>query len=458
MRKAGSKCTFSRRDFMRVSAAATAVGAASKVNILAPSVMAAAPRAVAPSDRVRFASIGTGVRGCEDLETAISCGAEMVATCDLYDGRLIAAQEHAHQHLPTTKEYREILDRKDIDFVLVATPDHWHAKITQDAFTAGKDVYCEKPMTHKVEEGFQIIDGMREHNRVMQVGSQCRSSITYAKAREIYQSGALGTVTLIEAWIDRNDASGAWVYPIPPDANEKTIDWNTFLGDAPKRPFDAKRFFRWRCFRDYGEGLPGDLFVHLLTGIYTIAGLEGPPSRALSTGGIFRWKDGRDYPDLILTLYDFPNLRVAVRCNLNNDSAGGLTRIFGTDATLEVRGETVTMMPQNTSPQPEGYSVEGWPAKLRAEYLEQWRTEHPAPKPGEFKEENGAVTYHAPEGYSEDRDHMANFLNAVRSRGHADEDAVFSNWTAIACHMANYSYFNKGAAVWNESSKEIAHG
>ncbi|MGH9435058.1 MAG: Gfo/Idh/MocA family protein, partial [Terriglobia bacterium] len=434
---------------------AAALGAADRVIRLDPVSAAPARGAVPPSDRLRFASIGTGVRGCEDLSTAISCGADMVATCDLYDGRLIAAQEHAGKKLATTKRYHEILDRQDVDFVIVTTPDHWHAKIVEDACAAGKDVYCEKPMTHRAEEGFRVIDAVRRHNRIIQIGSQETSSIVYQKAREIYQSGALGLVTTIEAWMDRNGPSGAWDYPIPPGASEQNIDWNTFLGDAPKRPFNAGRFFRWRAFRDYGEGLPGDLFVHLLTGIYTVASLTAPPLRALSTGGLYRWKyDGRDEPDLIETLYEFPNFRVIMRCNQNNDSAGTMTRVFGDKGTLEI-GREVTFTPQDTSPHPEYYSIGGWPRKLAKEYLEQWRQEHPATAPGDFKIASEAVSFRAPEGYSEDRDHMTNFLNAVRSREPSNEGAELGNWTAIACHMANYSYFNQTAAVWDEASKTI---
>ena len=446
-----------RREFIRVGTGVTALGAASRVVQLQPYASASAQPLPAPGDGLRFASIGTGVRGCEDLTTAISCGAEMVAACDLYDARLTAAQEHAGKTLATTKRYRDILDRQDINFVIVATPDHWHSRIVEDACAAGKDVYCEKPMTHHVEEGFEIIDAVRKHNRIIQIGSQRRSSVLYQKAREIYQSGSLGLVTAVEAWIDRNDASGAWEYPVPPGANENTIDWKTFLGDAPKRPFDAARFFRWRAFRDYGEGLPGDLFVHLLTGIYTITGIEGPPRRALSTGGLFRWKySGRDAPDVLETFYEFPAFRVMVRCNQCNDSGSDLVRVFGTQATLEVAERGVTFSPQDTTPQPETYSTESWPAKLREEYLKQWYQEHPGPAPGAFKLKPDSVTYRAPDDTDQpDLEHMTNFLNAVRSRQPANEDAEFGNWTAIACHMANYSYFNKTVAVWDDASKRL---
>jgi len=451
-----STSALTRRDFMRLGAGAAAAGAAAKVTWLEPAKLRAAPNPVAPSDTVRFASIGTGVRGCEDLKTALSCpGTEMVATCDLYDGRLIAAQEVAQKQLPTTKDYRAILDRKDVDAVIVATPDHWHAKIVEDACAAGKDVYCEKPMAHTVEDGFAMVAAAQRHNRIVQVGSQRRSGIVYAKAREILASGALGQVTAIEAWIDRNDASGAWQYPIPPDANEKTIDWNQFLGSARKRPFDASRFFRWRCFQEYGEGLPGDLYVHLLTGVLTITGINAPPARALSTGGLFRWKDGRDVPDLIWTLYEYPDFRVAVRCNLNNESPADVTRVFGTKATLEVRGETLTVTPQDTRPQPESYSIFGWPEKLRNEYLKEWRSQHREPGPGQYSVVEEAQTFQAPPGYEDQIDHMNNFLESVRTRRPSVEDAVFGNHTAIACHMANYSYFNKTVATWDEADKAI---
>ena len=223
-----------RRQFISTSAGVAALGAASKAALLSPRPLEASPRAVPPSDRVRFASIGTGVEGCVILQAALACpGTEVVAVWDLYDGRQTAAREYARKDIFTTKDYRAILDRKDVDAVLIATPDHWHAQITEDACAAGKDVYCEKPMSHTVDQAFAMIDAMQKYKRIVQVGSQCRSSIVYAKAKEIFSSGALGQVTAVEACMDRNDASGAWVYPIPPDASEKTIDWDRFLGDAP---------------------------------------------------------------------------------------------------------------------------------------------------------------------------------------------------------------------------------
>jgi predicted dehydrogenase len=444
-----------RREFMRSSAGAAALGAGTQATLLSPSLLAVTPRTVPPSDRVRFACIGTGVEGCTILRAALACpGTEIVAACDLYDGRLTAAKEYAKKEILTTKDYRAILDRQDVDAVLVATPDHWHAKITQDACAAGKDVYCEKPMSHTVEQGFAMVDAMQKHNRIVQVGSQCRSSIVYAKAKEIFESGALGQVTAIEACIDRNDASGAWVYPIPPDASETTIDWERFLGDTPKRPFDPIRFFRWRCFRDYGEGLPGDLYVHMLTGIHYITGTNTPPLRAASMGGIFRWTENREAPDMIWTLFEYPSYRLSLRCNLNNESPG-VARWYGTQGTLEIKNDVLTFAPQLTEPQPEGYSILGWPEKLRKEYLEQWRKEHPAPLPGKHPLTQSSETFQAAPSYDYRIDHMNNFMESVRSRRPPVEDAVYGNNTSIACHMANASYFKKSIAVWDGAAKNI---
>ena len=175
-------------------------------------------------------------------------GVECVAACDLYDSRHLAAQECVGKQVPVTREYRELLERKDIDALIVATSDHWHRRLVEEGTAAGKDVYCEKPMSHTLEDGFAMVQAVAQNHRILQVGSQRVSSIVYAKAREIFHSGKLGQVTAIEATWDRNTPGGAWVNPIPPDANERTIDWERFLGNAPKRAFDPKRFFRWRCF------------------------------------------------------------------------------------------------------------------------------------------------------------------------------------------------------------------
>jgi predicted dehydrogenase len=446
--------SLTRRNFMRIGAGSVAAGATAKLTLLQPAALWGAGRPVAPSDRVRFASIGTGTRGCELLQASLAVpGVECVAVCDLYDSRHEAAQEAVQNTVPATRNYHEILDRKDVDAVIVAVPDHQHRRIVVDACAAGKDVYCEKPMSHNVEDGFAMVDAVRKNNRILQVGSQRVSSIVYEKARELFAAGALGDVLFIEGFSDRNSASGAWVYPIPPDASEQTIDWNEFLVGAPKRPFDAARFFRWRCFSDYGEGLAGDLFVHLLSGIFFISGTNEAPQRAQSSGGLFRWKDGRDFPDLIETLFDFSKFRLVLRSNLNN-AGGEPIKFHGTKGTMEISGQTLVFTPQDSSPKPEGYSLKGWPARLRKEYLTQWQAEHPQPGPRDYQPAE-AETFTAPPEYSDVSAHEANFFDAVRTRKPTVENEEFGNHAAIGCHLSNHAYFKNTIATWDAKTKTI---
>jgi len=451
-----SNGSFTRRQFMQIGTGAVAAGAAAKFTLLRPLAASALPYAA--GDVVRFASIGTGVRGCELLQATLRVpGIECVGACDLYDSRHQAAREAVKKEVPVTRNYKEILDRKDVDAVIIAVTDHQHRKVFEDACAAGKDIYCEKPMSHTVEDGFAMVEAAHKANRIVQIGSQRVSSILYAKAKEIYDSGKLGDVCSIEAYWDRNTASGAWVYPIPPDASEQTIDWNAFLDGAPKRPFDPVRFFRWRCFTDYGEGLAGDLFVHLISGIHFITGTNTVAQRAQSSGGLFRWKDGREFPDLIETFYDYPNFRVMVRCNLNNEG-GEFIGFYGTKGTMIIKDSTLTFQPEDTRPQPEAYSIFGWPAKLRNQYLAKWHEEHPLPEPLDFKLDEESEAYANPPEYSDVSDHQANFFQAVRTRKPVVENEIFGNHAAIGCHLANFAYANQAVAVWDEAANKIVKG
>jgi predicted dehydrogenase len=452
-----AKNSLTRRDFMRLGAGAAALSAAAKVTILEPGTLWASPRPVPPSDTIRFGIIGTGVEGCSLLHSTLPIsGVECVAAADLYDSRHIAAKEAlGGKEIETTRDYRRILDRKDIDAVIVATPDHWHRKAVIDVVEAGKDIYCEKPMSHSVEDGLAMVEAIQKNKKMCTVGSQRVSSILYHKAKEIWDSGKLGMVdTIMAAW-DRNTDSGAWVYPIPPDANDKTIDWNTWLGEAPKRPYDAVRFFRWRCYKDYGAGLAGDLFVHLLSGIHHITGTNMPPQRALSTGNLYHYKDGRDFPDLLWTMYDYPNYQLVLRCNHNNSEEGEFFGFYGKKGTMTIRGSTLTFKPQGPYETPEDYSVFGWPAKLRNEYYAKWWKDHPAPEPGKFQVKEDEEVYTPPPGYSDMTDHLANFFHSVRTRKPVVENEVFGHNTAIGCHMSNQSYFTKTVAVWDPGTRKI---
>ena len=439
-----------RRDFVRLGTIALAASAAAKTTLLDPSALWAQE---SPGAEIRFASIGMGVRGCEVMRAALQNKGVCVGISDLYDGRQRLGREFVPNAI-VTPNYAELLDRKNIDAIFVAVPDHLHRRVVVDACAAGKDVYCEKPMSHNVDDGFAMVAAAQKHGRMMQVGSQRVSSVAYIKAREIYSSGRLGEVFAIQAHSDRNSPSGAWVYPIPADANEKTIRWEGFNQDAKPHAYDPVRFFRWRCFKDYGEGLAGDLFVHLLSGIQFITNTTTPPLKAHSAGGLFHFKDGRDFPDLIQTIYEYPKFQAYVRCNLNNE-AGEAIVFYGNKGTMTVSGNSVTFKPQDTTPHPEGYSIQGWPTDQRTQYLAQWSAEHPQPAPLTQSTELQTEIYQAPEGYNDTVDHVASFFRSVRTRTRPVENEEFGNSAAIACHMANASYFDKSVAAWDEAAKKI---
>ena len=406
---------------------------------------------------IRFGIVGTGVEGCSLLKSTLSVpGVECVAAADVYDNRHASAQEAlGGKDMETTRNYVRLLNRKDIDAIIVATPDHWHRKIVVDACAAGKDVYCEKPMSHTVADGLAMVSATQRHKRMCTVGSQRVSSILYTKAKEIWDSGKLGMVDTIFATWDRNSDSGAWVYPIDPSTNEQTLDWNAWVGTKTERPFDPKLFFRWRCFKDFGAGLAGDLFVHLLSGIHYVTGTNQPPDRAQSSGGLYHYKDGRDFPDLLWTMYDYPKFQVVLRCNHNNDDTGEFFGFYGKKGTLIIQGSTLRLRPQGPHEAPEGYSLLGWPKKDREEYLAKWKKDHPKPGPGKWKPDVEEEVYVLPKGYSDMVDHLASFFSSVRSRKPAVENEVFGHNAALGCHMSNEAYFSRKPAAWDATSEAI---
>src|SRR5579862_4531919 len=280
------KNDFSRRQFLQTSAVAAGGLLAANTILLDAEPLDAQTRPVAPSDRVRFGMVGIGMQGSGLLTNAITLpGVECVGAADLYDGRHTLAREITNNpSRPASRRYHDLLERKDIDCIVAAVPDHWHRRVVVDACNAGKDIYCEKPMSHNVADGLAMVDAALKNNRIVQIGSQRVSSVLCETARELYQKGAIGDIEMVELTLGRNDPTGAWEYPPPLDLSPKNLDWDTWQGTAPKHPFDPIRFARWRGFQDYGEGVPGDLCVHLLTGIHYVMGVAAPPARALSTG------------------------------------------------------------------------------------------------------------------------------------------------------------------------------
>ena len=443
-----------RRDFVRLGAGAAITGAAMKSTLLEPPSLAA--QAAPDGQKIRFVIVGTGIRGCDLLRSARKVPTGVcVGAADLYVTRHQAAKEAYGTDFLTTSDYRTLLESKDVDAVLIATSDHHHRRVTLDAVAAGKDVYCEKPMSHSVSDGFAMLEAVQANKRIFQAGSQRVSSILYAKAREIYASGRLGEVHEIDAQWNRNTPGGAWTYPIPPDASPETIDWKAFLLDAGEMPFDPKRFFRWRCFIDYGSGLGGDLFVHLLSGIQVITGMNTPANRAYSTGGLYHYKDGRDFPDLLETVYDYPSsdggVQVHLHCNQNNDNGGEGIALYGSTGTMVLTGKTVTFTPQDVRPKFEAYGWGGLTAAQREKGRAEWNAAHAETPPplGDVE------SFTLPQGYDDTAVHIANFFNAVATREHVVEDEVFGHNAAIGCHLANHSYFHCNVATWDAATKSI---
>ena len=267
------------------------------------------------------------------------------------------------------------------------------------------------------------------------------------------------------AWWDRNYAVGAFEASIPPDASPETIDWPRFLGTAPQIPFNAEHFFQWRKWRAYGSGVAGDLFVHLFSGTHFIAGTHGP-TRAMATGGLRFWKDGRDFPDVLMALFDYPQgFNVYLRVNFVSggpqlDSEGfiftgneGIMQIGAGGAALlsDSNRDAVTLYGRWHRPDP-GYEIGSWAAVTQKKFLEEYRMKYHLPQPaGPPRKE----TFAAPAGYNDSLDHLKNFFVGVRSRQPVVEDPVFGFRAAGAALLSNLSYEQNGPVRWDPEEMKL---
>lgn len=412
-----------------------------------------------PNSNIQIALIGAGGMGQGDARMATSLpGVKLVAACDCYDGRLQRMKEMYGPDTFTTRDYREIVSRPGIDAVIIATPDHWHRRISVESLNAGKHVYCEKPMVHAIEEGRSIIDAQTRSGKVFQVGSQYRSSLAYLKAKELFEAKAIGELNSVEAWLDRNSAIGAWEYSIPLDAGTATCDWDRFQGNAPKHPWDPARFFRWRNFRDYGTGVAGDLFVHLLTGLHTVTSSIGP-NRVFATGGIRYWTD-RDVPDTMLATLDYPEsgahpafnvlLRVNFKSGESKESFG--VKFIGSDGVMTASFKEVTLDRTPRTEQFDG-TISSFTEKIQQELREEWQQKHSENSAATLKPSSVEVfdTSHT----EPQLEHHKNFYKSIREGIPSIEDATFGLRAAGPALLTNESYFQKKIMRWDAEKMAV---
>ncbi len=444
-----------RRSFLK------AAGTASAATLLGPRIHALEAwqeelaKPISANDRIQIALIGAGGQGQYDTRTALEVpGVKLVAVADCYNGRLEHSKEMWGDDLFTTRDYAEILTRKDIDAVIIGTPDHWHKQAAVDAMKAGKDVYCEKPMIHLYSDGPEMIETARETKRILQIGSQRVSSVIYAKAKELLASGAIGKLNMVTAHWDRNSAIGAWDYTVPPDASTETCDWPRFLGAAPKIAFNAEHFFQWRKWKAYGSGVAGDLFVHLFSGTHFITGAHGP-TRGMATGGLRFWNDGRDVPDVMLGLFDYPEgFNLSLRVNFVDGGEESEELIFtGSEGTIEIgwNGLSINRVPREKDP---GLTVGTFTEAMQKQIEEEHEKKYP-PTHFEGEPPAGYEKFVVPPGYSDSYDHFKNFFASVRSREPVVEDAVFGFRAAGAALLSNLSYERGVVVRWDPETMKV---
>ena len=373
-------------------------------------------RVLGANDRVRIGIIGAGARGQEDLKAAIAVPKlECVAMADVYTRRHDEVRRFV-PHVESYLDYRRLLDRKDIDAVLIASPLHLHAPHFLDTIAAGKDLYSEKTMTWSIPEAVECRSAAQKSQCVIQIGLQYESSGSLADTREWIRAGKLGKVTQVESWMSRNTphGKGQWVRPVPEDCNPQHVNWDLFLANRPKTAFDGNMFINWRLFWEFSGGNLTENMVHQIAWIITALDLQLPSSACMS-GGIFSEKDGREVPDVIAVTLDYPDLVVIWQSTFNNKHFGQGERLLGSDGSVEHLMGATDMVT----------------GRSRGEELHYY--------PEKANQPNGV----AAEGRSVDQNHMQNFFDCVRTRKQPNAPVDIGYKSAIAVHMANMAYREK---------------
>lgn len=425
-----------------------------------------AEKRITPNDKIRIATIGLGIMGNNDTHTALSIpGVELVGCCDLYTGRLDHAKEVYGQNIFTTKNYHEILDRKDIDAVIIATSDNWHSRIATDAMRKGKAVYSEKPMVHLINEGLNEIHVQKETKAVFQVGSQRVSSLAFAKAKELYKAGAIGQLNAVQASFNRQSAIGAWQYTIPLDASPETVAWDMFQQpEKVKYAYDSKRFFRWRNYREYGTGVAGDLFVHLLSGIHFLTDSKGPKT-IFAVGDLAYWKDGRNVPDVMTGIIQYPetkehpSFQLALQVNfISGQGEVGYTRLVGSEGVIDISDDTSFTIHKRKMPEAPGYggwdSFDTYTKTMQQAIVDDYNKRYPNAA-AQQEPKTDTITYQSPDNYNSSVAHFENFFDSMRTGKPVVEDAEFGFRAAAPALACNESYFQNKVIHWDGENMKL---
>ena len=421
-------------------------------SFLKAAAIAAGPAVISAqgaNDKVNVGWIGVGTRGYAGLDwlhTAAANEVQITAICDTYQGYIARAQDRMQTvwgNKPKTfVDYRELLADKSIDAVYIMTPEHLHHDMTIAALKAGKHVYIEKPLAHTIEEGFEIVKAWEQAKKIVQVGTQNRSSSLYKKAKELVQQGMVGDVHFVRAFWYRNGlpSEPSWRYVIPPEATPQNTDWNRFLGTAPKHAWDAHRYFQWRLYWDYSGGISTDLLVHQTDIVNFMLGKTVPKS-CMASGGVYRWTDqtdDRDVPDCLSAVYDYSDkMQLNYSCYLGNEFFGYGEEIMGNEGTIRV------MNRQDLYFEPESYNSRRANAPNRAPEAIKARAAIHINGPQEYKENDGAIN------------HFRNFIQSVLGKEQPIAPPPVGQQAAISGHMATLSYKNQKKAVWDEAAQKV---
>jgi predicted dehydrogenase len=395
-----SENSVARRSFLRGVSAATALSYS---------------RVIGANDRINMGLIGCGDRGTHDMgRFQTHKDVDVIAVCDVYGAKIDAAQQKA-PHARKFSDHRKFLEVKELDVALIATPDHWHAQIAIDALNAGKDVYVEKPLTLKIEEGPDIVKAARIHERICQVGMQQRSGQHYLQAkREYFDTNQLGKITLARTWWHGNSYHLRRA-PASLQSRPSNLDWGHFLGPLKWRDYDPQQYFNWRAYLDFGGGQVTDLFTHWVDVVHMFMGQDIPRS-AVAAGGIFQYKDGRTAPDTINVLLEYPaEFTATFEATLVPGITGAGIEMCGTEGKLYIDRGRFEFTPKGRGSQP---------TVVKA--------------------------------YSDlDLDHVNNFLECVRSRKLPNGDVLIGHRSAQASHLGNIAYMQKRRIDFDPVREEI---